>query len=82
MVKRRVGAIATYKAQRRAIQKARITAAPVVKPGAFTVRRMLDGSYQVWSPAGMGLHGIIPAQCRAGGFETREAAQAWIDDED
>lgn len=74
MRKRRLGAIATYKAQVRAIRRERARGVPYVpewtKP--YEVQSP-DGAWRVWA---MNARGQL--KLMAGPFDTRDEAQAWI----
>lgn len=85
MRKRRVGAIARFKATRRRIQRERLAGIGVATPshlasGAPAILRGQDGKWSIWSAPIPGPP-FVPAQFMAGDFDTRDEAQAWLDDQ-
>lgn len=82
-MRKRLGAIANYKAAIRRIRRERRKPAPIATPNhlasvAMTVQRGNDGLWRVWSQA-IGGPPFRPARCEAGPFDTRDEAQEWID---
>lgn len=80
-MRRRLGAIATYKAARRAIQRARrdVTVKPLAKPAGYVLRGT-DGLWRVWAPPIPGPP-FKPAEFLSGPYDTRDEADAWISDQ-
>lgn len=88
MRKRPLGAIARYKRAIKAIRSgrpvivsARVPPLPAhLASGALTTTRGTDGLWRVWAPPRIGPP-FKPAECRAGPFDTRDDALAWIGDQ-
>lgn len=83
-MRKQLGAIATYKAARRAIQRARRDATAIATPKHLDNRspailRGTDGLWRVWAPPVTGPP-FKPAEFLSGPYDERDEAQAWMDE--